>query len=188
MSSALTVAIRSERAMFTRTFVKLLDVLDRPIEHVRTLDEAAMLLLDIGADPAPAAERHYLDTASQGAADLRIACVLDEQDDAVVDTLMASGAAGVLVKSTPPLVLIESLRLLVDGEACRPVPAFPIERLELPDAMREQLSAREQKMLRLMAGGYSIGHVARELSLTRARVVIDMRRILQTVRGRGRVR
>ena len=171
--------------MFRRTFARLLEVLERPVGTASSPGSADLVLLDTGARDAGAAEQQYLATVDR-AGGARIGCVLDEQDDAVIDTLMASGAAGVLLKASPPAVLIASLQLLVDGGACRPAPAFTIDRLELPEAVRHQLTAREQRMLRLMAGGHSIGHVARELSLTRARVVTDMRRIVQAVRGRDR--
>ena len=55
----------------------------------------------------------------------------------------------------------------------------------LPEAVRARLSAREQKMLRLVAGGESIPSVAAALHLTSAKVVTDMRRIMDVVRGRA---
>ncbi len=179
----LRVAIVTERPILRRVFVRLLETLSRNIEIDVAADCCDVLLLDLGACECEAAESAIVDCVDQRP-NTRVVGVVDEQDDEVVDTIMASGAVGVVVKSTPPSVLVESLTLLLDGEQCRPAPVREISRLDVPETVRAQLTAREQKMLRLISGGQSIGYVARELGLTRARVVTDMRRIMATVRGK----
>ena len=188
------VLVLSGRAMFRRTFVRIVDSFGHACEAAEHppgqrsgaavpggFDLVLADLGDAGADAARTRVAALLD-ALGGA---RTACVVDRGDDAVVDAAMAAGAAGVLVKAAPPTVLTDSLALLFAGGSCRPAPSVSIAPDELPDAVRARLGAREQKMLRLVAGGASIPAVAAALHLTEARVVADVRRIMEIVRGRA---
>ena len=145
-------------------------------------DPVDLVLADLGGvapDEAGARVAALLD-AARGA---RTACVVDHADDATVDALMAAGAAGVLVKASPPTVLTDALALLFAGGTCRPAPAVTIAPDQLPAAVRARLTAREQKLLRLVAGGASVPATAAALHLTEAKVVAEIRRIVEIVRG-----
>lgn len=179
------VSIVSGRPLFGRTFGKLAESLGRSFRTSSPPGEPptrGLVMLDLAARTPDAAAASLADCAraNPGA---RIACVIDERDDAVVETLVAAGAAGVLIKAAPPEALVAAMELLLAGHDCRPAPTFEIDRLDVPAAVRARLSAREQRMLRRIAGGESIGSVAKALHLTPARVVHDVRRILSTVRG-----
>jgi len=50
--------------------------------------------------------------------------------------------------------------------------------------MRKSLSARQQKLLRLILGGEPISSAARKLSITPAKVVVLMREINEVIRGK----
>ena len=174
--------------MFRRTFARLVGSFGRACVALPAVPAAggpfALVLADFGTGgPEACAERAR---AVVGATDpAPLGAVIDHPDDAAVDALVAAGAAGVLVKAAPPAALTESLELLLAGERCRPAPAVRVAPEALPEALRARLGARERKMLRLIAGGASVPAVAAELHLTPARVVSDMRRIMELVRGRA---
>ncbi len=171
------IEIVSTRPWFRKTFEAL-------VRNLR-LDPVpgALVVLDLGGlDGASCAAA--LASCRDGRPDARVACVIDQPDDALVETLMAAGAAGVLVKASVPAALVRSLELLIAGGTCRPAPTVEIRTPDVPAALRASLSAREQRMLRLVAGGESVAAVARTLHLTPRKVVHDMRRIAELVRGR----
>ena len=191
------VLVLSERAMFRRTFRRVVESLGRRCRDAsdgagaaREGDAGArgaafaLVLVDAGGNGAAAAVA-TLEAARRALGDVRIACAIDHPDDAAVDTLMAAGAAGALVKAAPPAALARSLEVLLAGGQCRPAPSVSVPVEGVPEAVRARLGAREQKMLRMIAGGRSVPDVAAALHLTPARVVADMRRIMDVVRGRA---
>ena len=194
MSRTLAVVV-SGRPLFRKTFSKILLVLESGLqvhEHAGDLEELdslpswnqGLLVLDCGTLD----ERAIVDQMLQVLARQPEAClvvVIDEQDDQRVDAAMNTGAAGVLVKATPPQVMVDMLQRVLDGDRCRPAPVTTVAREEIPEAMRSQLSARQQKLLRLMMGGQSISSTALTLGLTPAKVVTEMRVVLGIIRGRG---
>jgi DNA-binding NarL/FixJ family response regulator len=98
---------------------------------------------------------------------------------------MDTGSLGVIVKSSPPQVLIEMLQRTLNGERCRPAPVRALSREDIPEDLRLQLSARQQKMLRAVVGGQSVSATARELNITPAKLVNEMRLVMSILRGRS---
>lgn len=193
INGALAVLI-SKRLLFRKTFSKVLSTLDSSLQIVEHADELTeltalpaggegLVVLDCGSLDEGAIIEHMLIILScQPEACLVV--VLDEHDDQRVDSAMSSGATGVLIKSSPPQVLVDMLQRVLDGDRCRPAPTVTIARDDIPETLRLQLSAREQKLLRLMMGGQSISSAASTLGLTPAKVVTEMRKVLGIVRGR----
>lgn len=191
-----TVLVVSAHPMFRRTFGAVVRSLGRACEALEDLGAgapedpeggagAALVVLDAGSD-APEEGIARLARARRALGDaVPIGAVIDHPDDAAVDALVGAGAAGVLVKAAPPTALVEALALLLAGGTCRPAPSVVVPPEGVPAAVRARLGARDQKMLRLIAGGRSVPAVAAELHLTPARVVADMRRIMDVVRGRA---
>ena len=189
-----TVHIISERSLFRKTFSKLLGVLDLNVICVERSQEYAELtdipaaidgavVLDCGTQSVDDVIEHLLLVLTvQPAAS--IIMVLDEQDDAIIDAGMNLGVMGVIIKASPPQVIIDSLHRILGGERCRPAPVVAVSREELPESMRQQLTARQQKMLRAIMGGQSISLTARQLSITPAKLVNEMRQVMATIRGR----
>jgi len=116
--------------------------------------------------------------------DLRFVPVFHEQQDEHIESIMVQGAAGVIVKSAPPGVLAEYIERLFQGQVCRPAPIQIIGAEALTESMRKSLSARQQKLLRLVMGGEPISSAARKLSITPAKVVVLMREINEVIRGK----
>lgn len=92
-----------------------------------------------------------------------------ETDEAIVRAVEA-GAAGYLLKDTPPDDLIRVIRQAAAGETVlsAPVAKRLVERLRSPDA--STLSAREIEVLRQVAGGNTNAAIAAQLFISQATV------------------
>ena len=184
-----TVVIVSARPMFRRVFGKLVAALrdDLALEErdelpaAGTLPPEAMIVFD-AAGLAPEALADTVRTARERTP--RVVAVLDESDDAACDAAMEAGASGVMIKAAPPGVIAEWLDALLAGERVRPAPSVALDIETLTPALRARLSARRQKLLRLQLGGTSVSETARALGLTPAKVVAEMRVVMDIVRGR----
>jgi len=190
------VLIVSERYLFRKAFCKLLDVLETEInclEHdkgygqLQSSDipssDGGLVLIDCGALPIDDVIGRLLHVLSLQA-EASTAVVIDEQEDAVVDAAMSLGAVGVIVKASPPQVIIDSLSQILTGQRCRPAPVVSVASEDIPEPVRKQFSARRQKMLRAIMGGQSITATARQLGITPDKLVSEMRHVIAIVRGR----
>jgi DNA-binding NarL/FixJ family response regulator len=191
---ALEALVVSERRLFRITFTKLLQVVNASMtvmEHgadaqsVTSLPAASNGIVVVDAGKA-SIDSIISDVLSLLAIEpeAHILVVFDEADDSCVEAAMQTGAIGVAVKSSPPQVLIDTLQRVVEGERCRPAPMLTLSREDIPVEIREQLSARQQKLLRAIMGGQSISATAKALGLTPAKVVHEMRQVLGAMRGR----
>lgn len=188
-----TVHIVSQRLLFRKTFGKLVSLLDTDVvccDHAGALEALVdipvpadgAVLVDCGAmdaDQVTTSMLHCLSVQPEAT----LILILDEQNDAVVDAGMNLGAMGVIIKASPPQVIIDSLQRILTGERCRPAPTVDVPRNDIPEHMRSRLSARQQKMLRAIMGGQSISATARQLEITPAKLVGEMRLVIATIRG-----
>ncbi|MGI9595375.1 MAG: response regulator [Acidimicrobiales bacterium] len=92
-----------------------------------------------------------------------------DTDEAIVRAVEA-GAAGYVLKDTPPDELIKVIRQAAAGETVLspPVAKRLVERLRSPDA--STLSAREIEVLRQVAGGNTNATIATNLHISQATV------------------
>lgn len=183
----------SSRVMFARTFGKLVQSerpdslllvapsMDKVLECLAA-NPVDLLLLDgtLALEESLAHSFERLHGSSSGA---RIVLVLDAADDIITEQAMALGAAGVLLKASPPGVIASSLALVLAGEQCRPAPLLTAD-VELPDVLCERLNDREQRLLRAMMRGESITSVSKLMNNSPQKTVQDVRRILTIVRGK----
>lgn len=186
------VIVVSERLLFRKTFSKLLAVLPDKTDIVELaipcasteaipLGDGQLVLLDCGMLSAVQISDILLAVLARDPESLLVV-VIDEGDDERVAAAMNLGVMGVIVKASPPQHIVDTLVKIMAGERCRPAPGVTLAAEDLPDAIRQQLSAREQKMLRLMMGGQSISATARALDITPAKVVVQMRHIMSIIR------
>lgn len=113
-------------------------------------------------------------------------------DDYVADALRA-GAAGFLLKTTPPRELVASVKACAAGETrlgpsviARLVDSY-VTRPREPVAGMTELTDREVDVLRAMAKGLSNGEIAQELYLAETTVKTHVARILSKLGVRDRV-
>jgi DNA-binding NarL/FixJ family response regulator len=117
-------------------------------------------------------------------------------DDRVVWDAMRAGASGFLLKTAPPVQLVDAVRTIAAGEALL---APTITRRLIEDFVRRPapgetaperlttLTEREREVLALIARGRSNGEIAAELFLGAATVKTHVNRILSKLELRDRV-
>lgn len=99
----------------------------------------------------------------------------------------AAGAQGFLLKASAPEELVAAItRLSAGGLMFAPLPALPTA--DSPDRPTDtpRLTAREQEILRLVAGGYSNKEVARALAISDGTVRNHLSDILARLDARDR--
>lgn len=139
-------------------------------------------LVDIGLPGMSGIEGLKLLREKHPAIGLLMLTVYDD-DERIFDALCA-GAMGYLLKHTPPVRLLESLKEVVLGgapmspEVARRVLALfrAIRPPERPDC---DLTAHEKRLLRLLVEGYNFKDIAPQLGVTFHAVSFHMRRIYE---------
>jgi DNA-binding NarL/FixJ family response regulator len=112
-------------------------------------------------------------------------------DEYVVEAFRA-GASGFLLKTAPPQQLIAAVHTVHDGDALL-APASTRRLIEhyasapADSAALEQLTAREQEVLRLLARGFSNGEIAAELVVEPSTVKSHVASLLSKLDLRDRV-
>ena len=129
--------------------------------------------------------------------------------DEYVYAALRAGASGFLLKDTPPADLLSAIRAVAAGDAVvapsitrrllnayahrlpangTPQPQEPVERLDAEQRRRyQQLTAREQEVLLLVARSLSNAEIAEQLVLSEATVKSHVGRILAKLDLRDRV-
>ena len=118
-----------------------------------------------------------------------------ELDEYVVEALRA-GAAGFILKDTPPDELVDAIRIIASGESllapsvtrrllAQVVRRFPSQRGAPPEL--SELTAREREILLLIARGYSNSEIASELFLSELTVKSHVSHLLGKLGLRDRV-
>jgi len=110
--------------------------------------------------------------------------VSDSPDD-VIATIRA-GARGYVTKSIAPRDLADAIRRVVDGDAVFSprlagfvLDAFATEPVGAVDPDLDQLTAREQQVLRLIARGYTYKEIASELTISAKTVEAHVSAVLR---------
>jgi DNA-binding NarL/FixJ family response regulator len=155
------------------------------IEDALTLaasEPPQVILLDIGLPGLSGLEGIPLLRARYPSAAILILTVY-EDDDRIFRALCA-GAAGYLLKKTPPARLLESLREAVDGgapmslEVARKVITL-FRQFQPPERADYNLSPHEMRLLKLLSDGHNYKTAAGKLALSINTVSFHMRRIYE---------
>jgi DNA-binding NarL/FixJ family response regulator len=114
-------------------------------------------------------------------------------DEYVYEALRA-GASGFVLKDDPPEQLIAAIRTVARGDALlspavtkRVIRQFTRIPRPAPPKEFDELTAREQEILRLIAGGLSNAEIGQELYITETTVKTHVTHILQKLGLRDRV-
>ena len=114
-------------------------------------------------------------------------------DEYVYEALRA-GASGFVLKDDPPEQLIAAIRTVAAGDALlspavtkRVIKEFSRIPRPTPPKELEDLTAREQEIVRLIAGGLSNAEIARELYISDTTVKTHITHVLQKLNLRDRV-
>ena len=114
--------------------------------------------------------------------------------DEYVYEALAAGASGFVLKDDPPEQLLAAIRTVADGDALlsptitkRVIEQFTRMPRPTPPKEFDELTAREQDVLRLVADGLSNAEIAQELYISDTTVKTHITHILQKLGLRDRV-
>ncbi len=126
--------------------------------------------------------------------DARILILTTFDLDEYVYEALRAGASGFVLKDDPPEQLLTAIRTVAAGDALlspaitkRVITQFTRIPRPAPPKEVDELTAREQEILRLIAGGLSNGEIARELFISDTTVKTHVTHILQKLNLRDRV-
>jgi DNA-binding NarL/FixJ family response regulator len=124
----------------------------------------------------------------------RVLIVTTFDDDEYVYNALRAGASGFLLKNAPPENLANAVRVIAGGEALlapsvtrRMIERFNPPPADAPPPSFQELTPREQEVLRLMAKGYPNARIAAELFIGLGTVKTHAARILMKLGVRDRV-
>ena len=106
-----------------------------------------------------------------------------DDDDRIIEALCA-GACGYLLKKTPPLRLLESLKdAVAGGSPMSPEVAYRVVKLfrdfRPPSHVDYNLTPHEQRLLKLLVDGYSYKKAASELKVSVNTIAFHLRNIYE---------
>jgi DNA-binding NarL/FixJ family response regulator len=114
--------------------------------------------------------------------------------DEYVYEALAAGASGFVLKDDPPEQLLAAIRTIAAGDALlspaitkRVITQFTRIPRPTPPKGFDELTAREQDIFRLVAGGLSNAEIARELTISETTVKTHVTHVLQKLDLRDRV-
>ena len=163
------------------------------IEAARSL-RPDIVLMDVRMPELDGIAATRVIVSEQLASHVLVLTTFDE--DRVVWDAMAAGASGFLLKTAPPVQLVDAVRTVAAGEALlaptvtrRLIEEF-VRRPPPGDQSPERLAAltdREREVMALIARGLSNGEIAERLYLSGATVKTHVNRILGKLDLRDRV-
>jgi DNA-binding NarL/FixJ family response regulator len=197
------VLVADDQSMVRAGFRMLLageediEVVAEATNGLEAIDKAArfhpaVVLMDIRMPELDGLQATRRILATDNAARILILTTFD-LDEYVYEALRA-GASGFVLKDDSPEQLIDAIRTVAAGEALlsptitkRVIQKFVRLPRPAPPKELDELSDREQEVLRLMANGLSNGEIARELYISETTVKTHVTHILQKLNLRDRV-
>jgi DNA-binding NarL/FixJ family response regulator len=154
--------------------------------------DPAVILMDIRMPDLDGLEATRRILAANAGARVLILTTFD-LDEYVYEALRA-GASGFVLKDDPPEQLLAAIRTVAAGDALlspsitkRVIEQFTRIPRPAPPKEVDELTAREQEILRLVAGGLSNAEIAEELTISETTVKTHVTHILQKLNLRDRV-
>jgi DNA-binding NarL/FixJ family response regulator len=154
--------------------------------------DPSVVLMDIRMPELDGLQATRRILAADSAARILILTTFD-LDEYVYEALRA-GASGFVLKDDPPEQLLTAIRTVAAGDALlspaitkRVITQFTRMPRPAPPKEVDDLTAREQEILQLIAGGLSNGEIAQELFISDTTVKTHVTHILQKLNLRDRV-
>jgi two-component system response regulator NreC len=165
-----------------------MDVVGEAANGRQAIERAAALRPDVVVLDLTMPEVSGLSAARELAAIAKIVALTRHDDDAYVQELLASGAAGYVLKQSPSGVLLRAIRAAANGGRYLD-PALPT-RTQPRDPRRRAatplITEREKEVLRLMAIGHSNKEIAADLVISVKTVEVHKANAMRKLGLRGR--
>ncbi|MFC8590336.1 response regulator [Streptomyces atroolivaceus] len=123
----------------------------------------------------------------------KVVVVTTSDDDEYVQRALSEGASGFLIKDSGPALLVDAIRAAAYGEALVS-PAVTVRLLRrlnsaapAPRKPHTALSAREEDLVRLVAGGWTNAEIAAELTISVGTVKTHLGNVQTKLSARNRV-
>jgi DNA-binding NarL/FixJ family response regulator len=109
----------------------------------------------------------------------RILAICSDEDDESVRGMLASGAAGYVLKNEPPEKIVEAVQAVAAGGAwySQKIAAKMAEWAQHPPRVSGDLTAREVEILELLRRGMTNPQIAAELSIAESTVRFHLRNV-----------
>jgi DNA-binding NarL/FixJ family response regulator len=200
---SIRVLVADDQSMVRAGFRMLLaeeediEVVAEASNGIEAVDKAArfqptVVLMDIRMPELDGLEASRRILAADSLARILILTTFD-LDEYIYEALRA-GASGFVLKDDPPEQLIAAIRTVAAGDALlspvitkRVIKQFARAPRPTPPSTLDDLTAREQQILRLVAQGLSNAEIGRELYISETTVKTHVTHILQKLDLRDRV-
>lgn len=174
----------------------LTDSAHMDVEVAESLDEAAQLLQSGGSFDVVLLDLNM--PGMNGVAGLKRAMRLNEGKPVAILTgnasprmlqeIMATGAAGIILKTTPLRSLANAIRFMQAGERYLPLELIQMSQANSGSNGRGDLSGKEMDVLSHLAEGLSNKEIANELQIAEATVKMHVTSICRKISANNRTR
>ncbi|WP_428515250.1 LuxR C-terminal-related transcriptional regulator [Roseovarius sp.] len=116
----------------------------------------------------------------------RVALISGQATRDIAEEALGLGAAGFVPKTLPAKSLVNAVKFMAMGEQYAPIDFMKAQEEEEPHAMAEQLTKREQEVLKGLTEGKSNKAIARDLDLTEPTIKLHMKTLFRKLEVNNR--
>ncbi|QFT82344.1 Transcriptional regulatory protein DegU [Roseovarius sp. THAF27] len=116
----------------------------------------------------------------------RVALISGQATREIAGEALGLGAAGFVPKTLPAKSLVNAVKFMAMGEQYAPIDFMKAQEEDEPHAMAEQLTKREQEVLKGLTEGKSNKAIARDLDLTEPTIKLHMKTLFRKLEVNNR--